>query len=263
MRPTLDSAQLRSMLDMVQPTSEIARADEAFDYGVLRRLAEAFDCVWVSFQVSDPMQEQILELVEGVQGGPSFVVTAQDCPDEDRVFWAAHWEDPFCCYPETSGDHETVLLDSDFRSREAYLASVMSELCDRMEAVIVPLSPSGVINRRLTFWRVEGNGFQESDRLLLTLLRPHLERVLERHDRARTTQPQLTPRETELIGLLASGLTNRQIARQLGISQGTVRKHLEHVYARLGVTNRVAALAEVPELVKASRRRSTRPASAQ
>ncbi len=45
------------------------------------------------------------------------------------------------------------------------------------------------------------------------------------------------------------GLTNRQIGRELGISEGTVRKHLEHVYARLGVTNRMSAVAAYPDLI--------------
>jgi DNA-binding NarL/FixJ family response regulator len=51
-----------------------------------------------------------------------------------------------------------------------------------------------------------------------------------------------------LVTLLAGGLTNRQIGRELGIAEGTVRKHLEHVYARLGVTNRVAVLAVYRDL---------------
>lgn len=38
---------------------------------------------------------------------------------------------------------------------------------------------------------------------------------------------------------MAAGLTNDQVARRLGISAGTVRKHLEHIYAKLGLDNRV------------------------
>ncbi|MEX0754891.1 MAG: helix-turn-helix transcriptional regulator [Actinomycetota bacterium] len=53
----------------------------------------------------------------------------------------------------------------------------------------------------------------------------------------------LTPRELEVIGLVARGLTNREIARVLGISPGTVRAHLEHAFTKLGVGTRTAAVA--------------------
>jgi DNA-binding NarL/FixJ family response regulator len=52
----------------------------------------------------------------------------------------------------------------------------------------------------------------------------------------------LTAREQEVIDALATGATNRQIAHDLQISEGTVRKHLEHAYAKLGVTTRTAAV---------------------
>jgi DNA-binding NarL/FixJ family response regulator len=44
------------------------------------------------------------------------------------------------------------------------------------------------------------------------------------------------------LRLVAAGHTNRQIARPLGISEGTVRKHLENIYARLQVSSRTAAV---------------------
>ncbi len=121
-----------------------------------------------------------------------------------------------------------------------------------MESLMVPLPRSDGLDRRLGFWRLPGQRFGESERLMLTLLRPHLARVLQTHDRAAVSAPRLTPRERETVTLLARGLTNRQIGRELGISEGTVRKHLEHVYARLGVTNRVSAVAAYPDLLSGS-----------
>jgi DNA-binding CsgD family transcriptional regulator len=55
--------------------------------------------------------------------------------------------------------------------------------------------------------------------------------------------PRLTPRQNELLRLLSAGRTNHQIARRLGISEGTVRTHLEHIYEKLGVSSRTAAVA--------------------
>jgi DNA-binding CsgD family transcriptional regulator len=53
----------------------------------------------------------------------------------------------------------------------------------------------------------------------------------------------LTPRETEVLGWLAKGKTNRDIAEILGLSPRTVNKHLEHVFEKLGVETRAAAAA--------------------
>ena len=46
---------------------------------------------------------------------------------------------------------------------------------------------------------------------------------------------------TEVLGLLALGLANKEIARRLGISPKTVSNHVEHVYTTLGVSSRAAA----------------------
>ena len=51
----------------------------------------------------------------------------------------------------------------------------------------------------------------------------------------------LTARESEVLSLLAVGLPNKGIARQLGISPKTVGNHVEHIYTKLGVTNRAGA----------------------
>jgi HD-GYP domain-containing protein (c-di-GMP phosphodiesterase class II) len=60
--------------------------------------------------------------------------------------------------------------------------------------------------------------------------------------RARVGAPAgLTARETEVLGLLARGLANKSIARELSISPKTVGNHVEHIYAKLGVSNRAAA----------------------
>ena len=55
----------------------------------------------------------------------------------------------------------------------------------------------------------------------------------------------LTPREREVLALVADGKTNAEIARQLWISPGTVRRHLENVFAKLGVHTRTAAVARL------------------
>jgi DNA-binding CsgD family transcriptional regulator len=58
----------------------------------------------------------------------------------------------------------------------------------------------------------------------------------------------LTPRETEVLRLVAEPLTNRQIADRLGVSPRTVDAHLRTIYAKLGVKSRRAAIKIATEL---------------
>lgn len=63
-------------------------------------------------------------------------------------------------------------------------------------------------------------------------------------ERVRGPSPSLSHREIELLELLATGASNQEMARSLFISQATVKTHLIHIYQKLGVDNRVAAVAE-------------------
>ena len=58
----------------------------------------------------------------------------------------------------------------------------------------------------------------------------------------------LSARETEVLQLVAKGLSSREIARYLVITPATVKKHLEHIYTRLDVHNRTSALAQARRL---------------
>ena len=63
--------------------------------------------------------------------------------------------------------------------------------------------------------------------------------------RAKARHPQwpagLTDREVEVLRLAAKGLSRRQIGDRLFVTEGTVRSHLEHIYGKIGVSNRAAA----------------------
>jgi DNA-binding CsgD family transcriptional regulator len=66
--------------------------------------------------------------------------------------------------------------------------------------------------------------------------------VLDADQRERDGRSRLTPREREVLDLVAEGMTNAQIGAALWISGGTVRRHLENVYGKLGVHTRTAAV---------------------
>ena len=59
---------------------------------------------------------------------------------------------------------------------------------------------------------------------------------------------RLTPRELEVLGLMKLGRTNREIAADLVISLGTAKNHVEHIIAKLGVSDRTQAVVRALEL---------------
>jgi len=65
--------------------------------------------------------------------------------------------------------------------------------------------------------------------------------------RLRDPLPALTTRENEVLELVARGLSNQRISKALFLSQATVKSHLVHIYAKLGVDSRTAAVAAARE----------------
>ncbi len=68
---------------------------------------------------------------------------------------------------------------------------------------------------------------------------------------------QITARQREVIALVRRGLSNSEIAGELGISEDGVKAHLSRLYLRFGVTNRVALLAAVDETAAPARMRAS------
>lgn len=67
-----------------------------------------------------------------------------------------------------------------------------------------------------------------------------LEKLLRREAGTREIAGLLTPREIEVVRMVAGGLRNKEIATRLSVSEGTVKVHLHHIYEKLGVDGRVA-----------------------
>jgi DNA-binding CsgD family transcriptional regulator len=82
--------------------------------------------------------------------------------------------------------------------------------------------------------------FSSRDLQLLHLVTPTLDRLLSRP--APRLPACLTPAERRVLQLVAAGFSNADIASRVGVAPSTVRKHLEHAYRKLGVSNRLAAV---------------------
>jgi two-component system nitrate/nitrite response regulator NarL len=79
-----------------------------------------------------------------------------------------------------------------------------------------------------------------------TVLPPELQGGIAAEIRSRAVdeRPLLTPREQQVLKLVADGCSTPEIAKRLNLSQGTVKSHLQNLYQRLGVSERAAAVAE-------------------
>ena len=122
------------------------------------------------------------------------------------------------------------------------------------DQIHVSLDPTRHWFAEVTLFRSRDLGQRE--RLIMKLLQPHLAAMYRAAQiRQRLAQASkeldteamatLTAREREVIHCVADGLTNREIAAALVVEPSTVRKHLEHVYEKLGVGSRTAALAKL------------------
>ena len=170
-----------------------------------------------------------------------------DCPmqceaDDHASAAEQDWECAACTYPDRTGDLRSVIRLSDFYSTRQLHSTGMYQGMRKtgIEHELILCLPDD--RGRVWFWRGPGPDFSERERGLLALLRPHLFEAYLAAERRRHRTPQLTRRPWELLDLLAAGHTNAQIARRLGISQGTVRSHLENIYGRLQVSSRTAAV---------------------
>jgi DNA-binding CsgD family transcriptional regulator len=172
--------------------------------------------------------------------------------DFAQVFWTHYWGCLACSHPVRTGDLRSIVKTSDFYSMRQWHSTGMYIDCIRPQGIehhlmlALPELPEPAAGPerylRLVFHRSPGPDFSERDRALLVLLRPHLQQAYLEAERRRHPVPRLTPRQNDLLRLLAAGHTNTQIARRLGISEGTVRTHLENIYERLGVSSRTAAV---------------------
>ncbi len=233
-RVRISEQDLRCLLRIVADDREDDSAD-GLSWSLLGDLKDQIGSDSVSFFGLDSKRETAWFEQELPAGAPD---------DGGEAFWTHYWHSEPCSYPDRTGDVRSVTKISDFYSaRQWHATGMYGEYLRGVEHELMLCLPGGPGRTvRLVFFRGPGSDFSERDRALLALLRPHLREAYLDAERQRRGIPQLTPRHWELLRLVAAGSTNAQISRQLGISQATVRKHLENIFERLQVSSRTAAV---------------------
>ena len=213
----------------------------------------------------------LLELVPGVSSTYTEVNTITERaaavihPDPGEE-WFARWrpffgqhahENPIVAHMEATGDGSVATwLDRDpdrvFERMPLFLEFYVPNGIRSQAAFALETEPGEFVGFAVNR---DGAGFTSDDIAVMNLLRPHLlnlYRLVSAREAGRrslsdgrATALGVTPRQTDVVRLVIGGGTNEQIASRLGISAGTVRKHLEAVYAALGVGSRAALVARV------------------
>ena len=245
-RWVLTDQDVRALLAVLEP-SDAAEGRDIFYTEVLRGLRALIPCDDITFQLMDVGEQRLRTQCvtdEGMQHEES--VGGED--EFTQMFWQEFWNDDGCADGQRTGDFATVLRQSDYWSERAYANTPLGSMFAAEGIryyVQVPMTPLGLTDRRLLMARTAGPDFSERELMMLRLARPHLAELHVRRDRELRGDPNLTPRQWEILRRVATGASNAQIARTLGLSEATVRKHLENIFLRLHVMSRTEAVARV------------------
>jgi len=256
---------VRNLLAVVEGCE--ADDDRDFFYAdVLAGLRALIPCTEIGFElmelgspgeasaVPELKRLRALEVYEGIGVEREDEFGPDDDDEIGQMWWQEFWADGGCAGPLLTGDYATIL-----RCNFAERASINTPF-DAMVAaegyrhlLEVPITPYGGAERRLLLWRHDGPDFTEREELMVRLIRPHLAELHACRDRELRGVPNLTPRQWQILREVATGATNTQVARTLGLSEATVRKHMENIFLRLQVLSRTEALAQVHPFLDAAR----------
>ncbi len=244
----MTDADIRALLGLFRLGQPAEDRGDIFYVDVLTGLRDLIPCKQIGFQLMN-VDEQLVRLLFVTDEGVQRFESEGGDDGFTSLWWHEFWEVGGFAGPLASGDHTSLLQQSELcRPRSWADTPLGSAYAERgiTENVLVPMRPLGGIDRRVGLFRNEDMPhFSEREKAMLALARPHLAELHERRDRELRGVPRLTPRQWEVVRQVATGAGNTQIARSLGLSEGTVGKHLENVFIRLGVQCRTEAVAAV------------------
>jgi DNA-binding CsgD family transcriptional regulator len=241
----LSGRDAAALLDLVHD-GDVDATNEPFPTSVLAALSRLIPSdACVGYQEADVADRFfVVEQLE-VIGQPT-------SRDEEAAFHTLGWQNPMHCRLHAHSDR--VLRLSDLLTRRqrrslAWNAAVWRPHgIDDALRMWLPARPGRAIS---IYVERSGKNYTVRELALFSLLRPHLIRMHANATSRRRFAHRLenvTPREAEVLGWIARGKTNSEIARLLVISPHTVRKHVENIFEKLDVRTRTAAARYAKEL---------------
>jgi DNA-binding CsgD family transcriptional regulator len=235
----LSGSDYRGILEFLHAAGEVEGSDP-FPEQVLARLRELVPCDTVSYGDFD-RHGHVWRTGVRYSGEPREPVT----PAIHEAHGRLAYQYP---YRPWSIEARRPLRWSDLLSRHKWHAlDLYGEVCRPLdgeyELELWLATPNGVVGG-FGFDSFKRD-FSERDKLVLDTLQPHL---VQLWGNAAARKPEsrslatLTPREREILLWVARGKSNREIAAVLYLAPGTIRKHLDNVYDKLGVSNRAGAV---------------------
>lgn len=255
-----DLTLLREILALTRPGREGDPGPEETAFTVLELLEDLLHSDFVSFQEMHvgPHKSFTRYYCQGTEGGERSVLGARALAEYDRenppdVLEEYWWQLP-CSLVDRTGMTQLTSLRMFFSEREWAVHPVHLDYLTLVDEILLAFPAGGGRSLRILTGREERPSFGPRELTLMELLQPHLRPLLEAVlAQAGTpgsrpgTPTRLTARQLEILHLVGLGMPNKQVGRQLGISEGTVRKHLENAYERIGAQSRTEAVFWVRE----------------
>lgn len=235
----VDAADYARIGRFVAETADLPRDGEPFSSAFLAALRRLVPCDFVSYAEMDRVQCRLLRFVDQpVYDGPEPELHGSQFDPDDPVRRY---------FAETLiGAYRLSDVAATHELRRSLGYEAWFRALGFAHHLRVGLDATRWHTKEFCFDRGPGRDFTSRDRAVLDAVRPYLAAryalwrdTNETADRA----GKLTLRELEVLDLVAEGMTNGEIAQRLWISPGTVRRHLENIYEKLGVHTRTAAVA--------------------
>ncbi|MEE8885368.1 MAG: LuxR C-terminal-related transcriptional regulator [Eubacteriales bacterium] len=149
----------------------------------------------------------------------------------------------------------SVLRESSLLTDEKRLSTPIYRLCYSKRDIYDTLQSNIIYEGKclgvMTLYRTRAEGaFTDEDVLLMDMIHTHLRRIFKKATDSQNTDQEsqrvkklaiqylLSTRETEILGLLLTGKPDSEITEQLSISTGTLKKHMQHIYRKMGISSR-------------------------